>query len=545
MDPPAEGTRIRLAGHLGTVRFVGNVDNTSGTWLGIEWDDPSRGKHDGIKDGKRYFTCRVQNSGSFIRPSANIFHGRSFLEALASKYIEIPHGSESQESVVLGSSQGAIVVEAVRLDKIRGNLSNLGRLREVSLDNQDVARCDPPGTIRETCPNIRGLDLSTSLLSGWDDVALITQELPILQRLGLNRNRLQPVTNCAAMETAFLRLTELQLNGTMLTWLEMQTAIAAMPNLRILEMGYNRLTHLQIPGAKYPPPNNTVQVINLDSNACSDWVHIWKSLNHYTSLQRLILTSNCIGAIPFPESPQQGLHTVKHISLSYNKIDAWSDVDALSSWCPGLETLTLSGNPLTSQCQVRHPRPFTISRIPSLSTLDGAVISQRERADSEILYLSYVIREPGSEEERRQAHPQWLNLCKKHGKPDDAAKGSAVQDKLSQRLIGASPSKYSFLAFSHVPQALNLYRSLSSSAASDKQQALESQPLVLRVLPTMTLRALRMKTCKMLKIKATILIWLQRTDGTLMELSNDRDEQDLDWLGLDDGATVVFHATQT
>jgi dynactin complex subunit len=55
---PAEGTRFRLADHTGTVRFVGEVNNTSGFWLGVEWDDPKRGKHDGVKDGKRYFTCR-------------------------------------------------------------------------------------------------------------------------------------------------------------------------------------------------------------------------------------------------------------------------------------------------------------------------------------------------------------------------------------------------------------------------------------------------------------------------------------------------------
>lgn len=50
--------RISLAGYLGTVRYTGPVEGTSGTWLGIEWDDHARGKHDGVKDGKRYFTCR-------------------------------------------------------------------------------------------------------------------------------------------------------------------------------------------------------------------------------------------------------------------------------------------------------------------------------------------------------------------------------------------------------------------------------------------------------------------------------------------------------
>ncbi|KAG5735258.1 Tubulin-specific chaperone E, partial [Termitomyces sp. T112] len=125
--------RINLAGYLGTVRYTGPVEGTSGTWLGIEWDDHTRGKHDGVNDGKRYFTCRVPNSGSFIRPSPNVSYGRSFLEALTSKYIETPRGSASQEKVILGSSQGSILVEAVNLDKIRGKLADLGRLREVSL----------------------------------------------------------------------------------------------------------------------------------------------------------------------------------------------------------------------------------------------------------------------------------------------------------------------------------------------------------------------------------------------------------------------------
>jgi dynactin complex subunit len=55
---PHEGTRLSLNGNVGTIRFVGSVDGTLGLWFGVEWDDPKRGKHDGVKDGKRYFTCR-------------------------------------------------------------------------------------------------------------------------------------------------------------------------------------------------------------------------------------------------------------------------------------------------------------------------------------------------------------------------------------------------------------------------------------------------------------------------------------------------------
>ena len=94
----------------------------------------------------------VPNSGTFIRPTATLFYGISFLSALSSKYIEVPHGSDVQEKVILGSSGGAIEVEAVGLDRIRGNLARLERLREVSLDNEFVSKADPPGQIARTCP---------------------------------------------------------------------------------------------------------------------------------------------------------------------------------------------------------------------------------------------------------------------------------------------------------------------------------------------------------------------------------------------------------
>jgi len=51
------GQRLSYDGILCTVRYIGTVAGTSGTWLGVEWDDPSRGKHDGRHKDVRYFDC--------------------------------------------------------------------------------------------------------------------------------------------------------------------------------------------------------------------------------------------------------------------------------------------------------------------------------------------------------------------------------------------------------------------------------------------------------------------------------------------------------
>lgn len=328
------------------------------------------------------------------------------------------------------------------------------------------------------------------------------------------------------MIDAFKNLTELQLNGTLITWLEMQTAIADMPNLRLVEMGYNKLATLS-PLDNSLPTNGALQVINLDSNLCSDWVNVCESLQQYVSLERVLLTSNCIGSIPLPTTTQQRFYSLKHISLSFNNLNTWGDVDALSFWCPALETLTLCGNPLIDREVARYTRPITVAKLPSLLALDGALIPPKERTDSEIFYLSHVMQQLVSEDQRVQAHPQWLTLCAKHGRPDKSPNSQALQDKLSNRLI-----------------ALNLYRSpLLPFDLSETQISLESsEPVVLHVLPTMSLRTLRMKVCKVTKERnADIGLWLILGGGLLRKLQVENDSEELDWLGLEDGSSIMFH----
>ena len=52
------GDRISVNGVYGTILYVGSVEGTKGTWLGVDWDEASRGKHDGSKAGIKYFTTR-------------------------------------------------------------------------------------------------------------------------------------------------------------------------------------------------------------------------------------------------------------------------------------------------------------------------------------------------------------------------------------------------------------------------------------------------------------------------------------------------------
>ena len=56
------GQRLSYDSHLCTVRYVGEVAGAVKEWLGVEWDDPTRGKHDGEHGGVRYFSCELLNT---------------------------------------------------------------------------------------------------------------------------------------------------------------------------------------------------------------------------------------------------------------------------------------------------------------------------------------------------------------------------------------------------------------------------------------------------------------------------------------------------
>ncbi|KAA1469385.1 hypothetical protein DENSPDRAFT_773147 [Dentipellis sp. KUC8613] len=527
---PSVGTRLCLHKHLATIRYVGEVDGTKGTWLGVEWDDPFRGKHDGIKDGKRYFSCLVPNAGSFIRPVPAIDYGRSFLQALTEKYIEAFHGAEKPEVIVLGSSNGAIQVEAVDLDKIRHKFAKVEQLREISLDKENVSSADPEGLIRTKCPNVKGVDLSYSLIPSWDVIALIARELPLLERLALNNDRLQAFSSASLNINAFQRLTELELNATLMTWQEMLDVVTSMPTLKQVEMGYNRLTKL-LP-ARYPDPfNSGIEVVNLDGNQLSDWTDVCRALAPFTRLNRLILSTNPLSTVPSRDGSSnlevQPLPQVKHLAFLSAGISTWASVDALNSWLPGLESLSLSGTPLVEDEQTgRTWRQFVIARVPSLRVLDSTPISPHQRTDAELFYLSSVAREPfESETARRLSHPRWETLCKLYGAPTTALATRPKKDTLNSRLIRAHCQ-------------LTNFPDIKATLSKPDTQT----PTDLRILPTTPLRVLRLKLLKTFKSPrgASAEISVRMADGSLAPLGDpdgSEDGKEISWW-LEDGAEI-------
>lgn len=90
------GQRIQSTeGFKGTVRYFGPVVGQKGNWIGIEWDDKTRGKHDGVTGGTKYFSCSL-GAGSFVRRH-KISTGISILEAMKQRYQVNNNGTGSPE----------------------------------------------------------------------------------------------------------------------------------------------------------------------------------------------------------------------------------------------------------------------------------------------------------------------------------------------------------------------------------------------------------------------------------------------------------------
>lgn len=189
------GRRLSFEGHLCTIRYHGSLAGTNGSWLGVEWDDPSRGKHDGKHKGGQIFRCRSESAtaASFIRPSRKPDRERTVLEAIKFKYGAGSTDDSSDVDVVVISGK---VAEEVGFDKIAKEQAQLAELRIVLVDQLVVNGITPRGSrvhhvsdaqneLLAMCPNITELDLGWNTIEHWSQVADICAALPKLTTLKL------------------------------------------------------------------------------------------------------------------------------------------------------------------------------------------------------------------------------------------------------------------------------------------------------------------------------------------------------------------------
>ncbi|EFE32573.1 tubulin-specific chaperone, putative [Trichophyton benhamiae CBS 112371] len=413
------GSRLSFDGALCTVRYIGPVQGTKGEWLGVEWDEPDRGKHSGAHNGVKYFQCKDQvtscrnnhpTAGSFVRPSRPSDKSLSFLEGAHEKYVsELPvfHSSSKGDRVLEDYISKPIeisgkIVEEVGFDEVRKQLAALHELRILILDglriNGVLAGPDVSDNrekelekIKHTCPKVMELNLSRNLIRKWCEIVDICAQLPELKILKLNGNFFEEVKNCSS-DTISSTVNSLFLDFTLMDWEEE------------LSLDFNDFGSLDF-------------------------------LSHLTALRKLrhlSLRRNKISKI-YASTPSDLVFspTLEFVDVSCNQISSWGFLDALQKIFPGMTHLRISDNPLyalppaptkvtglpEARMTVDEAFMLTLSRLSNLKILNYGKITPLDRLNGELYYLSLIRKEvlahpPSMEQAIIRSHPRYKELCK-------------------------------------------------------------------------------------------------------------------------------------
>lgn len=410
------GKRINYDGNLGKVLYEGPVTNSEIIWIGVQWDDPSRGKHSGEYKGVRYFTPTVENSASFVKKNSPLLiTGKSFQEALIKKYIIKEEKDKNAEPIVWGK-----VVETVGFDKIDKKQSHLNELIEVGLDFQNIEKAfaenETKGKIKEICPNIEELNLSENLFTQWDDVFDILNELEHLNVLFLNKNKIDAtsINNITRNTNAkFKSIKTLSLNKSINEWKIVCDLEPYFPNLENISLGFNGLNNL-LPNFQ-PNQFSALKSINFEYNEFDSWSVIENTLGKLPSLENLKIDYNKIQSIKYTPGTFEKLDT---LNLNNNMIDNWESIVELDK-LPSLKKLRLSRNPLNDTVEpITNFRIFVIAQISKLDQFNGSSIPKNDRYDCERYYINYAFQEKQknswSDEEFELKHPKFKELQKYH-----------------------------------------------------------------------------------------------------------------------------------
>lgn len=214
-------------------------------------------------------------------------------------------------------------------------------------------------------------------------------------------------------------MTHLELNDTKLPWESLAKLAHFFEELKTLTACQNNFDLITIPLLA-----SNITQLKLDENAFRSLSDL-SLLVHLPVLQNLHLKGNLISAIG--PTPPVFSRRLKCLDLSYNQIYDWAFVDQLSDAFPGMMALRMSGNPLydipihdtNSTSTADDVFMLIVARIGKLVNLNYSPITDLERTNAELFYLSLIGRDmmkvpPEEEDKVIVLHKHYAELSSKH-----------------------------------------------------------------------------------------------------------------------------------
>ncbi|XP_050425004.1 tubulin-specific chaperone E [Adelges cooleyi] len=406
------GRKVSIDSYYGIVRYVGPIPGTEGIWVGVEWDDPLRGKHDGIYNGTRYFKTTHTNGASFVRPEKVTLCEVSFLEAFKNKYGKNCDPIIDEEISAIIKQSKMSLFEVVGMQKLQEKQMNFNQLTYVNLNHESITSADKFGEIEECCPQITDLELCSNCFSNWETVSQICKQLKHLTSLNLSFNIIEMPLDCKKLNDSYKNLKQIILGNLNYSWNNVMCLCSAFPLLEILEVPDNNIGELETATHTI----NNLVFLNLENNHLS-WSEVNK-LSSLTKLECLNLNQNKISAISVLPS---SFPSLKYLMVRDNNIQDMESVNEFNKLA-SLTSLSIQNNPLLKGMTVANYTLQIVSRLSTLTTLNGTAITIIERKHFERDFLKELDiiwhRQLNNDEERKDfllKYPRYLELTAKYG----------------------------------------------------------------------------------------------------------------------------------
>lgn len=400
--------------YLATIRYVGHIKQWGNdiTALGIEWDDPSRGKNSGILEGVQYFQTTVEGAGSFIKcNNKKLIRNRNTFEAsLRDNYgQEFNHVSQQ---LTIGLKQ----VESLGFEKLNKMNSDFSKLQSITLDFKCIYGMGQDTSILGSLKSLSRLDVSFNLFTDISEIWGIIDCIPNLMELNINGNRFSEIQSSNKMHS----LKVLRLSNTNINFKELvELILPKFPHLRELTVASNGYTDADIIYS-----NHEFDSIDLSFNRLKEIPRLkTKNLN---------LTNNLITYVSASSVPEI-------IDLRYNKIDNWDFIDVLSK-AKNLRDIKITENPLFLTMNEDDVVINLIGRIKCVEKrsndggvvrLNGSELLQQEIDNAELYFVSKVRRR---EYFVSDENDNWKRLKVKYY-TDDKREGNLSSEIANSRLL--------------------------------------------------------------------------------------------------------------
>jgi hypothetical protein len=230
VDNPV-GRRIEYQKACGIVKYCGPLlhgdkKEPDQIWLGVQWDDVTRGRHNGTVENVKYFeTDNNEFSGSLLKAEKANF-GINIYDGILLRYFhQKPEemNKENKENAFV-NEKGVRVeyddeayfetakkfkkrVEFLGFDRIWKKINDLKNLQELSLPDCNISDLGPEGALSKLLPSLKNLSLEGNLLFDWNQIYLLGKELPHLESLFISGNKLNEPEEVTKIENIVINST--------------------------------------------------------------------------------------------------------------------------------------------------------------------------------------------------------------------------------------------------------------------------------------------------------------------------------------------------